>query len=109
VFCLIPRRTLSDQNEKAFTEERVAFANQPDPELTYKETIQQLITLGLQSPQSNVLPITHLPSSTITYNSYTTQFHTLHQLEKDEVIRYTKLRRLGKGGQGEVHKVVRYI
>ena len=106
VFFLIPRRTPGDQGEAAFTEERLAFAGQPDPERTYEGTMQQLINLGLQSLQSEALTTTYKPPSTATYNPHNTRFKTPLEPEKDEVIRYTKLRRLGSGGQGEVHKVV---
>lgn len=105
-FHLIPRRTPGDRSEAAFTEERLAFAGQSDPERTYEGTMQQLINLGRQSLQSAALTTTHKPSSTATYNPHNTRFKTPLEPEKDEVIRFTKLRRLGKGGQGEVHKVV---
>jgi len=106
MFELIPRRTPGDQDETAFTEERLAFAGQPDPERTFEGTIQQLINLGMKSLQSENLTTTHRPSSTATYNRHNTRFRTILEPEKDKVIRYTKLRKLGSGGQGEVHKVV---
>jgi len=105
VFLLIPRRTQSE-DETAFIEERLAFAGQPDPERTYEGTMQRLINLGLQSLQSEALTTAYKLLSTATYNPYNTRFKTPLEPEKDEVIRYTKLGELGKGGQGEVHKVV---
>ena len=101
-FRLIPRRT-QGQGEAAFTEERLAFAGQPDSERTYEKTIQQFITLGLKP---DALTTTYKPPSMATYNPHNTRFSTRHQPEENQVIRYTKLGRLGSGGQGEVHKVV---
>jgi hypothetical protein len=103
-FLLRPRRTQSDRDEVACAEERQAFACQPDPDRTFEGTMQRLITLGLQSLQSEGLTTTYQPSSTV--NTHDTRFQTELQPEEDEVIRYTKLGLLGSGGQGEVHKVV---
>jgi hypothetical protein len=104
-FRLIPRRT-QGQDEAVFTEERLAFARQPDPEQTVEGTMQRLITLGLQSLQSEALTTTYKSPSTITINPHNIRFKTPLEPAEDKVIRYKKLRPLGSGGQGEVHKVV---
>jgi hypothetical protein len=104
VFHLVPRRT-QGQDEARFTEERLAFAGQPDPDQTYEGTMQRLITLGLQSLKSEALTTTK-SLSTAVFNPHNTRLFTSHQPEESEVKRYTKLRPLGGGGQGEVHKII---
>jgi hypothetical protein len=104
-FRLIPRRT-GAQDEATFTEERLAFAGQPDPDRTIEGTLQRIFTLGLQSLQSEGLTTTYKSASTITFNPHNTRFRTPLEPEEDDVIRCTKLRPLGRGGQGEVHKIV---
>jgi hypothetical protein len=49
---------------------------------------------------------TYQTASTITYNPHNTRFRTPLEPEANDVIRFTKLRPLGRGGQGDVHKVV---
>ncbi|KAI1300448.1 kinase-like protein [Xylaria venustula] len=104
-FCLIPRRTRA-QDEAKFTEEKLAFAGQPDPDRTIEGTLQRIFTLGLQSLQSEGLTTTYKSASTITFNPHNTRFRTQLEPEEDDEIQITKLRPLGRGGQGEVHKVV---
>lgn len=104
VFYLIPRRTQGD--EAAFTEPMLAFANQPDPDRTHERTLQRLVTVGLQSLQSEALMATNMPSSSVIFNPHNTRFRTPLQAAVDDVIRFTKLRPLGRGGQGDVHRVV---
>jgi hypothetical protein len=84
MFFLIPRRTPGNQAKAVFTEKRLAFAGQPDPERTYKGTMQRLINLGLQSLQSEALTTTYKPLSTV--NTHDTRFKTLLEPEEDEVI-----------------------
>lgn len=50
LFRLVPPRT--PVNDAAFTEQRLAFANQPDPERTVDGTAERLIAIGLQSLDS---------------------------------------------------------
>ncbi|KAK3369804.1 hypothetical protein B0T24DRAFT_681794 [Lasiosphaeria ovina] len=104
-FLLIPRTT-QGQDEATFTEEKRAFAGQPDPNRTIEGTLQRIFTLGLQSLQSKGLTTTYKSASTITFNPHNTRFKTPLEPDEDDAIRYTKLRPLGGGGQGEVHKVV---
>ena len=105
-FRLIPRRVPGSRNQVAFTEERLAFAGRPDPDRTLEGTLQRIITLGLQSLQSEGLTTTYKSASTITFNPHNTRFRTPLEPDQDDVIQYTKLRPLGGGGQGEVHEVV---
>ncbi|KAK4129993.1 kinase-like protein [Trichocladium antarcticum] len=104
VFRLVPRRHQS--NVAAFTDEKRAFAGQPDPERTVEGTLERLVTLGLESLRSGAMTSTYQSVSTTTYNPHNTRFRTLLEPEEDHVIRFTKLRPLGRGGQGDVHKVV---
>ncbi|KAK3692872.1 kinase-like protein [Podospora appendiculata] len=104
-FFLIPPRMLG-QDEARCTGERLAFAGQPDPERIYEGTRQRLINPGLQSLQSEALTSTYMPPSTAIFNPHNTRFRTSLEPEGDKVIWYTKLKPLGKGGQGDVHKVV---
>ncbi|KAK0710159.1 hypothetical protein B0T26DRAFT_679473 [Lasiosphaeria miniovina] len=101
-FRLIPRRT-QGQDEATLTKERLAFVGQTDHDRTIEGTMQRLITLGLQSEG---LTTTYKSASTITFNPHNTRLQTPLEPEKDKVIQITKLRPLGRGGQGEVHKVV---
>jgi hypothetical protein len=86
--------------------ERLTFANQSDPARTVEGTLERLITLGLQSLQSQGLTTTYKSLTATTFNPHNTRFRTPLQPEDDDVIRSTKLRPLGSGGQGQVHKVV---
>jgi serine/threonine protein kinase len=52
------------------------------------------------------LTTTYHPSSITSYNHHNTRFKTQLEPQESAAIRYTKLGRLGTGGQGEVHKVV---
>ncbi|KAI1080581.1 kinase-like domain-containing protein [Whalleya microplaca] len=100
VFHLIPSRA-QGRDEARFTEEKIAFAGQADLDRTYEGTMQQLDALGLQS---ELRTATHRPQSTA--NPHNLRLLTPLQPTEDKVIRYTKLRRLGVGSQGEVHKVI---
>ncbi|KAH8889934.1 kinase-like protein [Thozetella sp. PMI_491] len=103
-FRLIPRT--HGQGEATLTKEKLAFAGQPDPDRTIEGTLQRIFTLGLQSLQSQGLTTTYKSASTITFNPHNTRFRTPLEPEEDDEIKITKLRPLGRGGQGEVHRVV---
>ncbi|KAI1178858.1 kinase-like protein [Nemania sp. FL0916] len=98
-FRLVPRR-IRDGDEGQLMEERLAFAGRVDPERTYEGTMQRLSNFGLLS----VALTTTIPPSTIAPRNL--RFQTKLDPTQDKVIRYTRLRQLGKGGQGDVHKVV---
>ncbi|CAJ2508689.1 Uu.00g137150.m01.CDS01 [Anthostomella pinea] len=49
---------------------------------------------------------TFTSASTITFNPHNTRFRTPLEPEEDDQIRSTRIRTLGSGGQGEVHKVI---
>ncbi|KAI0815414.1 kinase-like protein [Xylaria sp. FL0064] len=102
-FLLIPRST-EGQDRATCTRERLAFAAQHDPEQTLEGTLQRIITRGLQSLRSEAQTTTYYRSLTI--NTHDTRFRTPLEPRNDDVTRYIKLRRLGRGGQGEVHEVV---
>lgn len=102
-FLLIPRRT-QGQGEAEFTKDRLAFAGQPNPEPAYAVTLQQLISLALPSSEPETLTATHRALSNV--KTHNTRFRGSLEPEEDKLMRYTKLRLLGEGGQGAVHKVV---
>ncbi|KAK3371644.1 kinase-like protein, partial [Lasiosphaeria ovina] len=104
-FDLIAPRT-QGQDGESLTKQKLAFAHQPDPERTVEGTLERLITLGLQSLRSEAMTTTYQTASTITYNPHNTRFRTPLEPEANDVIRFTKLKPLGRGGQGDVHKVV---
>lgn len=107
LFLLIPRRT--EGQDEAVIRERLAFAAQADPEQTDEGTTARLVARGLQSLRSEAqmtaetLTTTYKSLSTVT--AYDTRFRTPLEPCKGGETRYIKLRRLGKGGQGEVHEV----
>ncbi|KAH8746080.1 kinase-like protein [Diaporthe sp. PMI_573] len=94
------------QGGENLTKQKLAFAHQPDPERTVEGTLERLITLGLQSLGPGTMTTTYQTTSTITYNPHNTRFRTPLEPEANDVIRFTKLRPLGRGGQGDVYKVV---
>ncbi|KAK3333955.1 kinase-like domain-containing protein [Cercophora scortea] len=55
---------------------------------------------------TQAMTTTYQPMSTITYNPHNTRFRTPLEPETNDVIRFTKLKPLGRGAQGDVHKVV---
>jgi hypothetical protein len=90
-FHLKPREA---QDPEAFTEERLSFVHQPVPEEyegTYEGTMQQMLDFDLRSVRSSV---------------YNTRMNTPLQPEPGNEIRYTKVKRLGGGSQGNVYEVV---
>ena len=90
-FQLKPRKA---QDPEAFTEERLSFVHQPVPEEyegTYEGTLQQMLAFDLRSARSSV---------------YNTRMNTPFQPEPGNEIRYTKMKRLGGGSQGNVYEVV---
>jgi hypothetical protein len=90
-FDLKPREA---QDLEAFTEERLSFIRQPVPEDyegTYEGTLQQMLTFDLRSARSSV---------------HNTRMNTPFQPEPGNEIRYTKVKRLGGGSQGNVYEVV---
>ncbi len=93
----------TQDNEVALTEARLAFANQPDPDKTDPRTKEKLLALGQAALDAMT---TTVPSSSPTINPHNTRHRTPLEPAADDVIRYTKLRPLGKGGQGDVYKVV---
>ncbi|CAJ2508217.1 Uu.00g094030.m01.CDS01 [Anthostomella pinea] len=105
-FRLIPRRTQSPDEAKSITDERRAFAALPDPNLTLEGTMQRIFTLGLQALQFEGLTTTYKSASTITINPHNTRFRTPLEPAEEDQIRFTRVKPLGRGGQGEVHKVV---
>jgi serine/threonine protein kinase len=93
-FRLVPRKAPSDGDLVAFTEERLSFVRQPVPEVyegTYEDTLERLSAFDLQSLRSS---------------RHNTRMNTPFQPEPDKEIRYTVVRSLGQGGQGNVYKVV---
>jgi hypothetical protein len=90
-FLLKPRKA---QDPEAFAKERLSFIRQPIPaeyEGTYEGTLQQISAFDLRS---------------VTSRGYNTRMNTPLQPEPGNEIRYTKLKRLGGGSQGNVYKVV---
>jgi hypothetical protein len=90
-FLLKPRKA---QDSDAFTKERLSFIHQPVPEEyegTYEGTLQQMLACDLRSVRSSV---------------YNTRMNTPFQPEPGNEIRYTKVKRLGGGSQGNVYEVV---
>ncbi|KAF4434327.1 IPL1-Ser/thr protein kinase [Fusarium austroafricanum] len=92
-FRLIPGRT-HGRSEAPLIKERLAFAGKTNNNGTIERTLQQLGTLDLQ------------PKGLLARKFHNTWFQTPPKPEKDKVIRITKLKPLGRGGQGEVHEVV---
>lgn len=98
-FQLIPAR--DEKADAGLKEAKLVFANQADSEKTVDFTLDRLGTLGLQSLHSQA-------SSTIcpsVIGPHMTHRH-FRPCQEDGFIRYEKLRPLGGGGQGTVHKVV---
>jgi hypothetical protein len=90
-FLLKPRKA---QDPEALTKERLSFIHQPVPEEyegTYEGTLQQMLAFDLRSARSSV---------------YNTRMNTPFQPEPGNEIRYTKVKRLGGGSQGNVYEVV---
>jgi len=91
-----PTKNESKGNEEPeiFAKERLSFIHQPVPEEyggTYEGTLQQMLAFDLRSVRSSV---------------YNTRMNTPFQPEPGNEIRYTKLKRLGGGSQGDVYEVV---
>jgi hypothetical protein len=90
-FLLKPRKA---QDPEVFAKERLSFIHQPVPEEyegTYEGTLQQMLAFDLRSVTSSV---------------YNTRMNTPFQPEPGNEIRYTKLKWLGGGSQGDVYEVV---
>lgn len=104
-FRLVPPRT-HGQDGARLTEQKLEFARQHDPELTVDCTLGRALTLGLEALRSQAMTTTYQTGSTTTYNPHNTRFRTPIEPEAKDVIRSTKLRPLGRGAQGDVHKVV---
>jgi hypothetical protein len=102
MFRLIPIPAIS-QHQASFVKEALDFAGQSDSERTVEGTLERLVALGLRA---EAMATTYQSSSTAGYNPHNTRFHTVLEPEESGVIRYLKLRPLGSGGQGDVHKLV---
>jgi hypothetical protein len=89
IFLLKPRQV---QDPEALRKEKLSFIHQPVPEEfegTYEETLHQMSAIDMRSP-----------------SVYNTRMNTPFQPELRKVIRYTRLKRLGGGSQGNVYEVV---
>jgi hypothetical protein len=100
-FRLVPPRA-PNQDDGTLLAERLAFAGR-DPSPTIENTLQRIFTLGLESLRSQGLATTH---KSVSFNPHYTSFKTPLEPKEANDIRFTKLRPLGRGGQGEVHQVV---
>ncbi|KAK3326541.1 kinase-like protein [Apodospora peruviana] len=90
-----------NHDEADFAERRLGFANQPDPGLTVLRTTGRLYA---SLAEGTTLWRTE---SIVSYHiSHTLRPRSNLEPEEKDKIRYTKLKRLGMGGQGDVHKVV---
>jgi hypothetical protein len=90
-FLLKPQKA---QDPEVFAKERLSFIRQLVPEEykgTYEGTLQQMSAFNLRS----VIP-----------SVYNTRMNTPFQPEPDNEIRYTKVKPLGGGSQGNIYKVV---
>jgi serine/threonine protein kinase len=90
-FLLKPQKA---QDPEAFSKERLSFIHEPVPEEyegTYEGTLQQMSAFDLRS---------------VTPSVYNTRLNTPFQPEPGNEIRYTKVKALGLGSQGNVYKVV---
>jgi hypothetical protein len=90
-FLLKPQKA---QDPEAFAKERLSFICQPVPEEyegTYEGTLQQMSAFDLRS---------------VTPSVYNTRMNTPFQPEPGNEIRYTKVKPLGGGSQGNVYEVV---
>jgi len=94
-FRLIPRITQCQQDVEAFTEEKMAFARKPVPkeyEGTYEGTFERLRNCDLQSLASR--------------STHNTRIRPPRHHKWFEEIKYTQLKQLGDGSQGQVYEVV---
>jgi hypothetical protein len=92
-FLLVPRET---QDQVAFTEDRLSFVRQPVPEEyegMYEDTLERFLSsFDLQSCRLSSV--------------YNTWMNTPFQPESNDEIRYTVVKSLGGGAQGNVDEVV---
>lgn len=102
-FWLVPPAT---KTTRLVEEARIAFANQPDPEQTAEGSLERFIAFVLQLESLKGTTASYHSSLPGSRKSHNTRFRTLLDPDDASKIHTTKLRRLGRGGQGEVHLVV---
>lgn len=86
--------TTHSRSEAQLIEERLAFARNTNNDETLERTLQQRDTLDLQ------------PRGWLAHEPHSAHFRNSPKQENNKVIRFRKLKPLGRGNQGQVYEVV---